>query len=314
MIMDSVLIIDEVHPLLTNGLLELGIRVDYRPDIKRAEILEIISEYSGLVVRSKTPVDHQVMQKSVSLKWIARAGSGIENIDTQYATAHGIEIFSAAEGNAEAVGEMAIGMLLAMLRNIPKANLEVKSRIWLREQNRGVELNQLTVGIWGYGHTGSAFARTLEGFRCKILAYDKYKSGYGNSKVIECNAEQLLIEADVISFHIPLTSETKGLINWDMIGGFPKPKYLLNLSRGEIAVTRDVLKGLELGSIKGCALDVLEVEDFGRLNDQLETVYSKLMAREDVVLSPHIAGWTHASFQKISAVLFNKIKGFYHVT
>lgn len=307
----KVLIVDDVHSILPDGLSEMGLMVDYKPAIKRDEILSAIEEYEGLVVRSKTPIDHEMLAGAKKLKWIARAGSGLENIDSVIAGSNGIEVFSAAEGNEDAVGEMAVGLILALLRNIPKANDEVGRMVWNREGNRGIELNNCTVGIWGYGHTGSALGRKLSGFGCRILAYDKYKTGFGNESVEEVKALDIMENADIVSFHIPLTDETYGLISAGFLSKFQKPVYLLNLSRGQIARTDDILKALYAGKIQGCALDVLEHENFGSLKNDFRSTYQNLMKRSNVILTPHIAGWTVQSYRKISSVLLSKIKGFY---
>lgn len=307
----KVLIVDDVHSILPDGLSGMGLMVDYKPAIKRDEILSAISEYEGLVVRSKTPIDREVLAHAKMLKWIARAGSGLENIDLEIAGIRGIEVLSAAEGNADAVGEMAVGLILSLLRNIPKANEEVGHMVWNREGNRGIELNECAVGIWGYGHTGSALGRKLRGFGCRILAYDKYKTGFGNEWVDEVKAEDIMENADIVSFHIPLTDETDGLISDGFISKFQKPVYLLNLSRGQIARSEDIVRALDAGKIQGCALDVLEHENFKRLTDDFRSSYQNLMKRSNVILTPHIAGWTVQSYRKISSVLLSKIKGFY---
>lgn len=304
----SVLIIDDVHPYLTEQLPLIGYSFDYRPEIQRKEILDCIGNYEGLVIRSKINVDKEILDSAAKLKFIGRAGSGLEIIDVEYAREKGITCFNTPEANRDAVGEQAVGMLLSLLANIHKSYLEVRNWVWDREGNRGYELSSMTVGIVGYGNTGSAFAQKLSGFGCKILAYDKYKSGYGTAQVKECTMEELFEQADIISFHIPLTSETKHMVNAGYLNRFKKNIYLLNLSRGKIIITPDIINALQTGKLRGVALDVLENENFSTYTEEEKSNLYNLLSFPHVLITSHIGGWTHESYYKISYSLIEKIK------
>lgn len=305
----KILIIDEMHlsiiPLLENE----GFEVDYRPEIERVEIEEIIGNYIGLIIRSKTPMDRSLLGKALNLKFIGRAGAGLDKIDLQYLEDKGIKMFHAAEGNRDAVGEQAIGMLLALFNHISRADREVRKGVWKREENRGEELQGKTVGIIGYGNMGSAFARKLSGFDVNILAYDKYKSGFGTFHVTEVGFRQLQEEADIVSMHVPLTPETRNFLTIEVLEQFAKPFYFINTARGEIISFDTLNEAMDKGIIKGAVLDVLENEKFSTFTNAQKVAFEKLAARENVVFSPHIAGWTHQSYEKINQVLVEKIKG-----
>lgn len=307
----KVLIIDEMHPSIIPLLEDAGYMVDYHPDIRRDEILEVICMYTGLIIRSKTTIDRPLLEQAGNLKFVGRAGAGLDNIDLDYLTDHGIKLFHAAEGNMDAVGEYAVGGLLALFNHISKADDEVRKGIWKREENRGEELKGKTVGIIGYGNMGSSFARKLAGFEVNILAYDKYKTGFGNFHVRESSLGQLLEETDVLSLHVPLTLETRGFLNIDLLERFKKPIYLINTARGEIITFETLNEALDRGIIKGAVLDVLENEKFKTFTDQQKQSFEKLAKRENVVFSPHIAGWTFQSYEKINQVLVEKIKEFF---
>lgn len=305
----TILIIDDVHPYLIEQLPAIGYAVDYKPTITREELLPIIGQYVGLVVRSKTTLDKELLQAATQLRFIGRAGSGLEIIDTEYCQNKGLVCFNTPEGNRDAVGEQAVAMLLSLLTNIHKAYTEIKQHfVWDREGNRGVELSSLTVGIIGYGNTGSAFAKKLSGFGCKVLAYDKYKTGFGTAQVQEADMETLFAQADVLSLHIPQTGETKGLINTQFLSKFHKNIYFLNLSRGKIMHTADVLSALQSGKLRGAALDVLENENLNTYTFDERLQLSNLLAYPNVIITSHIGGWTHESYYKISYYLFEKIK------
>lgn len=262
---------------------------------------------TGLVIRSKTPVDRELLTAARSLKFVARGGSGMDNIDEQAAAMLGIHCFNAGAANADAVGEHTIGMLLSLMHKLPGADAEVRNRIWRREENRGDELMGKTVGVIGYGNTGSAVARKLAGFGVNILAYDKYKSGFGNQQVREVRLEDLFSEVDILTLHVPLTPETRLMVNSDFIQRFVRKFRLLNLSRGEVVSITDVLNAMENNHIIGFAADVLECENFARFGPAEEAWFSRLSSRRDVVLAPHIGGWTFQSYERISAVLADEI-------
>lgn len=306
----KVLFIDTAHPSLQDLLEQMGFDCDHFPDAKFQDYLVLIKDYTGLVVRSKIPIHEPLLKQAVKLKFIARVGAGMENIDVASAHKRDIVCINAPEGNRDAVAEHAMGMLLALLNNLLVADREVRGGIWRREQNRGTELGGKTVGIIGYGNTGSAFAHRLSGFDVKILAYDKYKSGFSTDFVKESDMEQIFNESDVLSLHVPLTEETSWLVDKAYINRFVKPFYLINTSRGKVVNTIDLVESLKAGKILGACLDVLEYEKstFEKLNvDQLPATYLQLASMNNVILSPHIAGWTVESAIKMAQVLARKI-------
>lgn len=304
----KILIIDEMHLSIIPLLEKEGFAVDYRPEIKREGIMEIVMEYEGLIIRSKTPMDRPLLESATRLKFIGRAGAGLEKIDLEYLKEKGIHLFHAAEGNKDAVGEQAIGMLLALFNHIGKADQEVRKGIWKREENRGEELQGKTVGIIGYGNMGSALAKKLSGFDVRILAYDKFKSGFGNAYVEEVDFHTILEGSDVLSLHVPLTPETKNFLTLEVLKQFSKPFYLINTARGEIISFETLNQALDLGILKGAVLDVLENEKFETYTVEQKVSFEQLAARENVIFSPHIAGWTQQSYIKINEVLVAKIK------
>ena len=306
-----ILITDEVHSLLPNGLQALGFEVHYRPKIKPEEVLEIIGNYEGLVVNSKVYVGKEMMDRTMKLKFVCRAGSGLEVIDLEYAKAKNIIAFNSPEGNRNAVAEFALGALLNMMRNISKSNAEVKNRQWNREENRGDELSGKTIGMMGFGNTAQAFAKLLSGFDVQILAFDKYYHGFTAGHVREATPEQIFEKADVLSLHLPLTAETTNMIDRSFLGKFKKPIWLLNTSRGKVLDTSALLACIEEGQIISAALDVLENEKIGALNTREKEIFEQLIANERVFLSPHIAGWTHESKVKIAEVLLARIQKIY---
>ena len=308
----KILIVDEIHPSLFEMLDGAGFSYDYQPSLKRNGILELITGYEGLIIRSKTPIDEEFLQKATSLRFIARAGAGLDLIDIEAVQKRNIQLFAANEGNKDAVGEQVIGMLLSLMANIAKANREVKNRIWNREDNRGYELMGKTVGIVGYGFNGRATAKKLSGFDCKVLAYDKLQNGYGDEYASEATMSQILEEADVLSLHIPLTEGTKLMIDDAFISRFKKPFFLINISRGEIVNLQSVVNGLENGKIRGACLDVLENEKLNSLTPEQEKVFDYLAKSDRVILTPHIAGWTYESYVKINEVLVRQIREAFH--
>ena len=296
-----------MHPSIMPLLENEGFQVDYRPEITRSGIEDIIHQYHGLIIRSKTTMDRPLLEKARQLRFIGRAGAGLDNIDVDYLEERNIPLYNAPEGNRDAVAEHAIGMLLALFNHIPRADRQVRERIWNREQNRGEELSGKTVGIFGYGHMGESFAKKLSGFNVKVLAYDKYKSGFGTEFVEESTFERIQEEADILSIHVPLTSETRNFFTLEVINAFKKPFYLINTARGEV-VSFDVLNvGLESGKLKGALLDVLEKEKLDKLDPKQEEAFQKLIKQENVLFSPHVAGWTFQSYEKINKVLVNKL-------
>lgn len=306
----KVLIADEMHLSLLPMLQNEGLLFDYYPLIKRNEILEIITNYEGLVIRSKTKVDEELLNAASNLKFIARAGAGLDLIDIEETQRRCIEIFAANEGNRVAVAEHVIGMLLCLLNNIRIADAQVRQYIWLREENRGYELMGKTVGIIGYGNNGMATAERLKGFGCNILAYDRFKSNFSDEYVTESSMQQIFEEADIVSLHIPLTDETHKLFGEDYFDKFKKNIYLINAARGEIVVLSDLVKCLKNGKVKGACLDVLENEKLSKLSDEQKIVFEYLTNSNRVILTPHIAGWTHESYVRINEVMIQKIRQF----
>lgn len=302
----NILIVDNVHPILMERLEEQGYATDYQPDIQPEQIMKKISDYEAMVIRSKMQVGRDLINRAAQLKVIARMGSGMENIDVDLAHSRGIVCLNSPEGNKDAVGEHALGLLLGAINRIPAANNQVKQGIWNRDANRGTELKGKTVGIIGYGNTGSAFAEKLRGLGVTILAYDKYKFDYAGQEVRESTMEELYDGADILSLHVPLTRETKHLVNHTSISRFRKPLILINTSRGGVVHTQDLVRNLHNGKIPAAALDVLEYESssFEALHqaDNLPRHFRDLANMEQVILSPHVAGWTHESYRKLSEI------------
>jgi len=306
----NILFLDSVHPVLKDELKKLGCHCELDDKSSKEEIEKRIGDYDGIVIRSRIKLDAAFIDKATKLKFIARAGAGMENIDEEYAVKKKIKCLNAPEGNRDAVGEHAMGMLLSLMNNLNKADREVRQGKWLREENRGTELMFKSVGIIGYGNMGSAFARRLAGFSVMALAYDKYKKNFGDDYIIEANMESIFEEAEVVSLHVPLTKETEYMVDDKFLSRFNNPIYLINTSRGKIVKTDDLVKHLKSGKVLGACLDVLEYE-----SSSLEQLESKNMSPslkylyecDRVILSPHIAGWTFESNQRISLVLAEKI-------
>jgi D-3-phosphoglycerate dehydrogenase / 2-oxoglutarate reductase len=306
----KVAFIDSTHPSLKSGLEHRGFVCDDLFLLSKASCLEKMNDYSVWVIRSRFKITKEIIDQHPQLKIIARVGAGMENIDVAYAESKGIKCLHAPEGNRDAVAEQAIGMLLMLFNYLKRADNEVRQGIWKREENRGIELSGKTVGIIGYGNTGSAFAKKLSGFDCEILAYDKYKKDFSNTYVKETDLVSIFEKADIISLHIPYNAETEYLVNSVFIQSFKKPIYIINTSRGKCLNTADLVKALQSGKVKGACLDVLEYEvtSFEQLNTAgLPEPFQYLIQSDNVILSPHIAGWTHESNEKMAKVLVEKI-------
>jgi D-3-phosphoglycerate dehydrogenase len=311
----KILFIDSNHPLLHETLNKAGYICDLNYRWTKEEIIANIHNYDGIVIRSKIKITKEIIDKAVNLKFIARAGAGMENIDVHYAESKGIKCLHAPEGNRDAVAEHAIGMLLSLFNNLCRANKEVRDGKWIREGNRGMELKGKTVGIIGYGNMGSAFSERLKSFGVKILVYDKYKKNFGNKEIIETSLEQIFEEADVLSLHTPLTEETHYLVNDAFINKFKKNIYIINTARGKSLNTADLVKNLGSGKVIGACLDVLEYElvSFENIDSKNLPEPFKYLAQSDkVMLSSHIAGWTFESNEKIAVVLAEKIMEVLH--
>src|ERR1051325_263047 len=306
-----ILFIDSCHPLLHEELERAGHTCDLFYDLSKEEIEKSIVQYDGVVIRSKIKLTKDILDEAANLKFIARVGAGMENIDVEYALKKGIHCFHAPEGNRDAVADHALGMLLALFRNICKANAEVREGTWLREENRGEELWGKTVGIIGYGNTGSTFAKRLRGFDVTVLAYDKYKKGFRDEYVQEVQMDRIFSESDTVSIHLPLTTETEFLVSDAFINKFSKNIYLINTARGKCLHTDDLVKNIKSGKVKGACLDVLEYESvsFEKIEkEKLPGAFQFLVKSDKVILSPHIAGWTFQSNEKMAHTLAAKIK------
>lgn len=301
----KLLIVDDIHPVFLEKLQANQIAYDYLPEIGKEEAAEIIPAYTGLVIRSKFRVDASFIDIAPQLTFIARGGAGMDNIDEQYALDKRLVLLNAPEGNRDAVGEHMVGMLLALMNNLHRANNEVKSGYWRREPNRGVELGGRTVALIGYGNNGQAMARKLSGFGVQVIAYDKYRTGFSDAYATEASMEEVTQRADVLSLHIPLTSETRGMVDDAYLARFNKPIFFLNGARGEIVNVPAVLNALDSGAILGAAFDVLPVEKFPQLSDQ--AWFPSLINHDRVILSPHVAGWSVESYFKIADVLADKV-------
>lgn len=307
----KVLFIDSAHPSLQKGLEEQGFQCDYFEDYGREQLKQIVSQYQGIIIRSKIKLDADFLEHAQKLQFIGRVGAGMENIDVDFARQRNISCLNAPEGNRDAVGEHALALLLMLFNKLKRADSQVRQGIWMRESNRGVELGGKTVGIIGYGNTGAALARKLRGFDTEVLAYDKYKTGFSDAYVKEASMDEIFEKCDVLSLHIPLSKETTYLVNKDYIQGFKKNIYLINTSRGRNVCTSDLVALLKTGKIKGACLDVLEYEGFSfeqLAGADLPQDFQELIQMEQVVLSPHIAGWTEESAIKMAATLVDKIK------
>lgn len=309
---NKILIIDSIHPSFKKIVEEKGFVCEDGTGWNKEEIILKINNYTGVVIRSRFKLDKDFLSHADNLKFIARAGAGMENIDVHYATSKGIACLNSPEGNRDAVGEHAIGMLLSLFNNLNKAGSEVRKGIWLREENRGVELQGKTVGIIGFGNMGSTFAKKLSGFEVNIIAYDKYIAidSIKFPFVQQVSMEKIFEESDILSLHIPLTDETQYLVNDDFINRFKKNIYIINTSRGPILNTADLVKNLKKGKVKGACLDVLEYESTSFENfssNDIPELMQYLMTSDKVILTPHIAGWTFESNEKMAKTLTAKV-------
>ena len=302
----KVLFIDKIHPYLQEKLEENNFICHQEYNKNKKEIMKIISQYEGVIIRSRIEIDKKFLSHAKNLKFIARAGSGLENIDIAHANYKKILCINAGEGNKQAVAEHAIGMILSLLNKINTSHTEVRNGQWNREKNRGIELSGKTVAIIGYGNNGSAFAENLKGFGVNILCYDKYLESYPNQSTMQ----KIYTDADIVSLHIPLTEETRYLVNRSFIEKFKKNIYLINTSRGKCVHTKDLIMKIKENKVSGACLDVLEYEksSFEKLSASKDNQDLRfLLDSENVILSPHIAGWTHESHLKISEFLAKKI-------
>lgn len=307
----KILITDNTHPVLVEKLEAAGHQCFVWTDCTYDALLAEVHNYDALVVRSKIAIDRAFLDRARHLKCIGRVGAGMETIDVDYAESIGISCLNSPEGNRDAVGEHALGLLLALADKICRADLEVRQGLWRREANRGFEIKGRTVGIIGFGNMGGAFAQRLQGFECDIVAYDKYKpAGYAPSYVNEVSLAELQRCADIVSLHVPLTDETRYMVDEAFLNSFAKPVCLINTSRGAVVKTADLVASIESGKVLGAALDVIEYEDMSKDGLDLAALpadFRYLLSSPQTVLTPHVAGWTVESKYKLAAVLADKI-------
>ncbi|NIJ44513.1 D-3-phosphoglycerate dehydrogenase [Wenyingzhuangia heitensis] len=307
----KILHIDSNHPVLQEDLTLFGCinHEDYTSS--KTEIEAKIVNYDGIVIRSRFKIDKTFIDAASNLKFIARVGAGLESIDCEYATSKGIALIAAPEGNSNAVGEHALGMILSLFNNLKKADLEIRQGQWLREANRGLELEGKTIGLIGYGNMGKAFAKKLKGFDCTVLCYD-LKENVGDENCTQVSLQELQQKTDVLSIHTPHNEQSFKMIDADFINGFKKPFYIINTARGTAIVTNDLVAALISKKIAGACLDVLEYEklSFENLfeNNQLPKAFEYLIQADNVLLSPHIAGWTIESKYKLAKTITQKIQ------
>lgn len=310
----KILHLDSNHPLLIEHLTDLGHtnHEDYNSSKKAVEAK--IHLYDGLIIRSRFRIDAGFLDKATQLKFIGRVGAGLENIDTEYAYAKGVHLISAPEGNQNAVGEHALGMLLSLFNKLTISDREVRNGIWQRESNRGNELDGKTIGIIGYGHMGKAFSKKLQGFDVDVLCYD-IKANVGDENSRQVPLEVLQEKAHILSLHVPQTAATINMVNTDFISSFKHPFWLLNTARGNCVVTSDLVKALESKKIRGAALDVMEYEksSFETIfSNKIPLAFSSLLKADNVIFSPHVAGWTIESHRKLAQTIVDKIKFQFH--
>jgi len=307
--MAKVLITDDVHPLLLEGLKNLDFDIHYDPSISRDWVLQHIQEYTGIIINSRMYMDEEMIENGSQLNFIGRLGSGLEIIDQECAKKNQVKVYNSPEGNCNAVAEHALGMILALANQLLKADRQVRNLTWDREANRGWELKGKTIGIIGYGHTGSSFARVLSGLGVHVLAYDLYKTDYAekDDHVQEVTLDYLQQGSDIISLHVPLNDSTHHLVSKSFLQKCKDDLVLINTSRGPVVNTYDLIDALDQGKLKGACLDVFENEKISTWTPTEKRLYTRLYENDNVILSPHVAGWTKESKEKLAKVLMDKI-------
>jgi len=313
----KILHLDSNHPLMIEELTKLGFDNTEDFSSTKTEVEAKINEFDGIIIRSRFSIDKSFLDKATNLKFIGRVGAGLENIDVDYAEQKGVKLYNAPEGNRNAVSEHALGMLLCLFNKLQTAHDEVVNGQWRREANRGYELEGKTVGIIGYGNTGKAFARKLSGFDCEVLCYDILDE-VGDQNARQVSLDELKVKADVISLHTPQTHLTLGMINAEFINSMKNPFWIINTARGKSVVTEDLVNGLRSGKVLGAGLDVLEYEksSFETMfanSQHLPEAFQYLMEADNVLLSPHVAGWTFESHIKLAKTIVNKIGNDFNV-
>lgn len=305
--MKKVLVLDDIHPVFVNTLIENNFDCHYKPDITKEEAMAIIGQFHGILVRSKFQITKDVIDAATNLKFIARSGSGMDDIDVAYAEEKGISCLRSPEGNCDAVGEHAMAMLLCLMNKVHLANASVKNGSWEREEYRGVEIAGKTVAIFGYSHMGKAFARKISGFGAKVIFYDRYQNGLGDKNASEATLEEVFENADIISLHFPYTMENHHFVNEEFFNNLKKPIYLINAARGKVVDTAILDRQISKGKLLGVGLDVLENEKLSSLTLTEKNIFESLISNNRVLMTPHVAGWTHESYYKLAKVLVDKI-------
>ncbi len=306
--MKKVIITAKVHGYLISSFSQHGFEVVYEPEISYTELSEKIVDCIGLIVTTRIHIDKELLKKAKQLKWIGRLGSGMEMIDLEFAETKGIKCISSPEGNRNAVAEHALGMLLSLTNKIALSNAQIKEGKWIREENRGIEISEKTVGIIGYGNTGEALAGLLESFGITVLAYDKFRVDFSNGYVHESNLEQLCKYSNIISFHVPLTDDTFHMGNKKFFNSLALKPIILNTSRGKVIDQKDLIEALKEEKISAAGLDVLENENVDSYTTTEKEQLDWLLERPDVLITPHIAGYSHEAFLNMAKVLVQKLE------
>ena len=305
----KVLIVNHMHPSIISKLEAIGYAVDYQPTITAAAIPQALADATGMIIRSKVQVEESLLQHAPLLRFVGRAGAGVDNVNLADLDKRNITLVNAPEGNRDALAEHSLGMLLALFNHIHLADQQVRQGIWDREGNRGIELGTRTVGILGFGHMGQAFAKRLSGIGCEVITFDKYKSGYGNQYAQAVSEAEFFARTQVLSIHIPLSSDNRYLVDEAFLNRFTQNLFVLNTARGEVLDLAALVAGMKSGKVLGAALDVLENEKLDTLTPEQAASFAYLRESDRTLLSPHVAGWSHESYERINQTLVEKIQG-----